>query len=55
MPNLIIPQNLAQAIADYLAGQPYRDVAPLIAGLSQLKAPAEPSNANGAAEGGARG
>jgi hypothetical protein len=35
--NLEIPQDLAQAVADYLSRQPYREVAGLMAALSQLK------------------
>lgn len=37
--NLLIPQQLAQAIANYLSRQPYADVAPLIQALQQLKPP----------------
>jgi hypothetical protein len=38
--DLLIPAGLAQAIADYLATKPFREVANFMAALSQLK-PAE--------------
>jgi hypothetical protein len=38
----LIPVSLAQAIADYLAGRPYREVAGFIAGLSQLQSALDP-------------
>lgn len=41
-PNLIIPQSLAQAIADYLVQRPYREVANLVQALLQLQ-PTTPS------------
>lgn len=40
--DLAIPRELAQAIVDYLAKQPYKDVAPLIqaaVGLKPVPAP----------------
>lgn len=38
---LLIPSDLAQAIADYLVTRPYREVAHLVASLAQIKPPPE--------------
>ena len=38
---LLIPTDLAQAIADYLATRPFREVAGFMGALQQLKPPAE--------------
>lgn len=35
--DFLIPQPLAQAILDYLANHPYREVAPFVQALQQLK------------------
>ena len=37
MKTFVIPQNLAEAILQYLVRQPYGDVAVLVTGLMQLK------------------
>ncbi|MBN7755497.1 hypothetical protein JYP46_01555 [Nitratireductor aquimarinus] len=37
MRKFVIDENLAQAIADYLAARPYREVAQLVAGLMALQ------------------
>ena len=39
--HLLIPTDLAQALADYLASQPFREVAGFMGALQQLK-PADP-------------
>lgn len=36
-PALILPTQLGQALIDYLAGQPYRDVYQLVAALQALQ------------------
>lgn len=41
--NYVIPQQLAQAILDYLAAHPYREVAPLVAAMQQLQPVPEPA------------
>lgn len=38
----LIPQPLAQAVLDYLAAHPYREVAPLVQAMQQLKPVAPP-------------
>lgn len=40
--NYIIPQALAQAILDYLAAHPYREVAVMVGALQQLQPAPEP-------------
>lgn len=40
--NLVIPQPLAQAVLNYLARQPYADVASLVQALLQLQKVPEP-------------
>ena len=39
--HLLIPTDLAQSIADYLATRPFREVAGFMGALQQLKPPAE--------------
>ncbi len=45
-PDFIIPGDLAQTIADYLAARPYREVAAMIDALKQIKPvpPAKPQS-----------
>lgn len=43
-PRLEIDVQLAQAILDYLTQRPYREVAQLIAGLSQLQPAGSPAS-----------
>ena len=39
--HLLIPTDLAQALADYLSTRPFREVAGFMGALQQLKPPAE--------------
>lgn len=39
---LLIPVTLAQAVLDYLASRPYREVAPLIEAMKQMQPEAKP-------------
>lgn len=41
MKNYIIREDLAQAVLNYLAGRPYQEVFPLVAGLQGLKEASE--------------
>jgi hypothetical protein len=44
MNDLVIPQALAQAIANYLSRQPFADVVELIQALQRLPKKTEPIN-----------
>jgi len=37
MKTFLLPEQLGQAVMDYLSKQPYKDVAVLISGMMQLK------------------